>query len=263
MAPDILSRIVAHKKQQVALARKKTTERQLHLALKAGREKRPFFECLSRPGPAGVNIIAEIKRASPSRGDIRIDLDPADLARRYEAGGAAAVSVLTDTDWFKGSFDDFRTARQATRLPMLRKDFMVSAYQIYESAVLGADAILLIVRILSPRQLKDYIALGRELGLDVLVEVHSPEELETASRAGAVLVGINNRNLKSFETSMKTTLRLAAGLQPAQIGVAESGIKGRADIEAILDAGIFNFLIGESAVRADDTEGFLRSLLGQ
>jgi len=261
MAEDILARIVATKKQEVAAARAKKPEQQLRTDVNTNREKRPFFERLSRPGRSGANIIAEIKRASPSKGDIRIDLDPAEYARKYEAGGAAAISVLTDKPYFKGSFDDFTAARKAAALPMIRKDFIISTYQIFESAVLGADAILLIVKILSAQQVKDYLALSQEVGLDALVEVHSERELETATRAGAVLVGINNRNLKSFETSTQTTLRLADGLQSNQIGVAESGIKGREDIEAIMDAGIFNFLIGESAVRAEDTVGFLRSLL--
>ena len=260
MANDILSRIVATKKQEVEAARAKLPESKLREAAGLRREKRPFFDRLSKPGRSGANIIAEIKRASPSKGDIRVDLDPAGYARKYQDGGAAAISVLTDGPYFKGSFDDFKLARKAASLPMIRKDFIISSYQIYESAVLGADAILLIVRILTEQQIKDYLALCREIGLDVLVEIHSEQELKTATKAGAVLVGINNRNLKSFETSTQTTLRLASGLQRNQIGVAESGIKGREDIEAIMDAGIFNFLIGESAVRAEDTRAFLRSL---
>ena len=260
MAEDILSRIVTTKMQEIEAAKVQKSEQQLRAAVRTHQGKRPFFERLSQPGPPGVNIIAEIKRASPSKGNIRIDLDPAEYARRYEDGGAAAISVLTDEQYFKGSFDDFSAARHAAELPMIRKDFIVSSYQIYESALLGADAILLIVRILSEQQIKDYLDLCKEIGLDVLVEVHSEEELETATNAGAVLVGINNRNLKSFETSTQTTLRLASGLSADQIGVAESGIKSREDIEAIVDAGIFNFLIGESAVRAEDTEAFLQSL---
>lgn len=260
MAKDILSRIVATKQQEIQAARLQMPERQLRAEAETRREKRPFFDRLSRPGRSDVNIIAEIKRASPSKGNIRINLDPAEYARRYDNGGAAAISVLTDEQYFKGSFDDFKAARRAAALPMIRKDFIVSAYQIYESAVLGADAILLIVKILTEQQIKDFLSLSREIGLDALVEVHSEEELEMATQAGAVLVGINNRNLKSFETSTQTTLRLASGLQDNQIGVAESGIKNREDIEAIMDAGIFNFLIGESAVRAEDTVAFLQSL---
>jgi len=261
MAKDILSRIVATKKQEIKAARMQMPEGRLCTTAEALRDKRPFFDRLSRPGRSGVNIIAEIKRASPSKGNIRIDLDPAEYAHRYENAGAAAISVLTDEQYFKGSFDDFKAARRAAALPMIRKDFIISTYQIYESAALGADAILLIVRILSEQQIIDFLALSRKIGLDALVEVHSEQELETATRAGAVLVGINNRNLKSFETSTQTTLRLASGLRENQIGVAESGITGREEIEAIMDAGIFNFLIGESAVRAEDTEAFLQSLI--
>jgi indole-3-glycerol phosphate synthase len=259
---DILTRIVEHKHEEVAQARKHVPENRLWEMAEQGQgERRGFFNRLEKPGPSGTNIIAEIKRASPSKGPICPDLDPGAYASEYEKGGAAALSVLTDKDFFQGSFDDLKAARSAVSLPVLRKDFIILPYQIYESAVLGADAILLIVRILDLEQLQDYLDLAASLNLDVLTEVHSAAELETSIRAGARLVGINNRNLSSFETNIQRAASLAALFGPDQIPVAESGIKNRDDIEALKDAGFHNFLIGESIVRAPDPAGFIRSLL--
>jgi indole-3-glycerol phosphate synthase len=260
MKTDFLSKIVAQKKQEVEAAKKRIPEKQLiQDALTLSRTRRPFMGNLERPG---VNIIAEIKRASPSKGLICPKLDPAAYASDYEKGSAAALSVLTDTPYFQGSFEDFKTARAAVSLPVLRKDFLISSYQIYESLMLGADAILLIVRILSPEQLKDYLSLSKELNLDALVEVHSAEEIEAANFAGAKLVGINNRNLSSFETNIENAVNMVSLLNPDQIPVAESGIRGREDIETLQQAGIHNFLIGESLVRASDPQAFLKSLIG-
>jgi indole-3-glycerol phosphate synthase len=186
----------------------------------------------------------------------------AKYASDYELGGASALSVLTDSRYFKGSIEDLKKARKTTLLPVLRKDFLISSYQIYESSVIGADAVLLIVRILSRQQLKDYIDLCTEIGMDVLVETHSREDIEAATMAGAKLIGINNRNLSSFKTDVETSARLASLLTQDQVAVAESGIKGRRDIEKLRDAGIWNFLIGESLVRAPDARTFLQTLLG-
>ena len=172
------------------------------------------------------------------------------------------MSVLTDEGFFRGSFNDLRSARAATHLPVLRKDFIISAYQIFESVAFGADAILLIVRILSKQQLKEYLSLSRELPVDALVEVHSDEEFDIAAEAGARLIGVNNRNLDVFKTDINTSIRLARRFEPQQTGVAESGIHYREDILKIRAAGIFNFLIGESLVRADDTRVLLKNLLG-
>ncbi len=261
MKKDFLKLIVEHKKQEVAEAEKKLPENELRAKAETPAARRPFIKKLQEPGPAGVNIIAEVKRASPSKGSICPELDPAVLAGEYEAGGAAAVSVLTEQKYFKGSIDDLKKARQATSLPVLRKDFLITPYQVYESAVIGADAILLIVRILSKTQLKDLLGLSKELGLDALVEINSEDEVEAASESGARLIGINNRNLKSFETDIKTAMRLKSLLAPDQIAVAASGISARNDIEKNLEFGIHNFLIGESLVRAEDTKAFLRSLI--
>ncbi len=252
MASDFLKNIIETKKEEVEAAKKRVPERLLKDNASASRENRSFFNQLKQPGPSGINIIAEIKRASPSLGPIHPDLDPAMYAKQYEAGGAAALSVLTDKPYFLGSFDDLRLARNAVSLPVLRKDFLISSYQLYESAVLGADAILLIVRILSEEQLRNYILLSRELGLDALVEVNSEDDLETATRAGAELIGINNRNLSSFETDITTAMNIASLLAPQQVAVAASGIRGRKDIEKNSECGIYNFLIGESLVRAEN-----------
>ncbi len=262
MGKDILSKIVARKKEEVAAARQQIPEQQLREQALTLRQRRPFMKRLEHPGPAGVNIIAEIKRASPSKGVICPDLDPNRYALQYEQGGAAALSVLTDQTFFQGSSHDLISARANTTLPVLRKDFLVSAYQFYESAVMKTDAVLLIVRILEPQQLKDYLDLCDELQLDALVEIHSEKDLETATRSGARLIGINNRNLKSFETDIEVSIRMRSLLEPYQIAVAASGIRSRSDIEKNQQAGIWNFLIGESLVRAPNPTTFLKALQG-
>jgi len=263
MKKDFLKIIVEHKKEEIAAAQKQLPESKLREEALVPRKRRPFFKKLKDPGPSGVNIIAEIKRASPSKGALYPDLNPAWLASEYELGGAAALSVLTEQKYFQGSFDDFKIAREATTLPVLRKDFLFTSYQLYESAVLGADAVLLIARILSKKQLRDYLILCDELKLDALVEIHSEDDLESATWAGAKLIGINNRNLRSFETDIDTAIRLAAFLDPDQIPVAASGIQSRKDIEKNLKFGIKNFLIGESLIRAENPAAFLKSLIGQ
>lgn len=262
MAEDILRKIVEDKQQEIALAKRNFPERMLREKCSKPRRKRPFLKNLEKPGPSGINIIAEIKRASPSKGIICADLDPVALATDYELGGAAALSVLTDQLHFKGSPEDLKIARETTTLPVLRKDFLISAYQIFESAVMEADAILLIVRILEQEQLKDYLSLCDELQMDALVEIHSEDDLEKATRAGARLIGINNRNLRSFETDIDIAIRMRSLLGPDQVAVAASGIQTREDIEKIKDSGIWNFLIGESLVRSQNPKDFLRFLQG-
>ena len=259
---DILSKIVAHKQTEIAAARQQMPEQQLREQALLPCKKRPFITKLEHPGPAGVNIIAEIKRASPSKGVICQDLDPVQYASQYEKGQAAALSVLTDQTFFQGSSHDLISVRANTALPVLRKDFLISAYQLYESAVMGTDAVLLIVRILQQEQLKDYLDICNELQLDALVEIHSEKDLETATRSGAKLIGINNRNLKSFETDIEISIRMRSLLEPHQIAVAASGIQSRADIEKNQKAGIWNFLIGESLVKAQNPQEFLKSLQG-
>ena len=263
MKKDFLQIIVEDKKLEIASAKHRLSERLLREKASVLRKKRPFFQKLVQPGPSGANIIAEIKRASPSKGVICPDLNPITYAMEYEKGGAAALSVLTDRPHFKGSIQDLKSARQSTSLPVLRKDFLISSYQIFESAVMGADAILLIVRILDPQQLKDYLDLSNDLHMDALVEIHSEKDIETATRTGAKLIGINNRNLRSFETDIHTSIRMKSLLEPDQVAIAASGIRSRKDIEKLRPSGIWNFLIGESLVRAEHPGTFLKSLLGE
>jgi len=261
MEKDFLSIIVAAKKEEVTASKQKISEALLREKAHRDAAGRPFYKVLKTPGPKGANIIAEVKRASPSKGPIRLDLNPREYAKSYEKGGARAISVLTDTNFFKGSLDDLSTVRENTSLPVLRKEFIISSYQIYESAAAGADAILLIVRILEKQQLKDYLDLSKELGMDALVEIHSEKEIENATFAGAKLIGINNRDLSSFDTHIGRAMEMASLLEADQVPVAASGISTREDVQHTKAAGIFNFLIGESLVRAEDTESFLASLL--
>lgn len=258
---DILSQIVSRKKEEIQDAQRQKSLARLREAASKRNDRRSFYEALKQPGQHGANIIAEIKRASPSKGPLRTDLDPAALARAYAAGGAAALSVLTDHDFFQGSPEDLITARQAVHLPVLRKDFLISDYQIYESAEMGADAVLLICRILSQQQLSDLLALSRSLDMDALVEIHTIEDLEMVQSSNARLIGINNRNLATFDTDIRTAMTMAQRLSPGQVPVAASGIRGIDDVQANLAQGVFNFLIGESLVRADDPASHLASLL--
>lgn len=260
MIPDLLQRIVARKQEEVAASRKRLPQSRLCALLDGRRIKRPFFEKLRRAPTGAVNIIAEIKRASPSKGPLRPSLDPAAYAAAYTRGGAAAVSVLTDRTFFGGSPDDLSVARAATPLPVLRKDFIVSSYQLYHAAYLQADAVLLITAILEPPQLVAYLSLCAELQLDALVEVHDADELQTALRAGARLIGINNRDLRTFQTDIATSVRLAPLLGAEHTAVSESGVRNRQDIDTLHAAGIFNFLVGESLVRAPDPIAALRRL---
>jgi len=263
MIRDILSKIVKDKKQEVIAAKQHIPESFLRERAFVPRKRRPFIQKLEQPGPFGINIIAEIKRASPSKGDIRANLNPAVYADEYEKGGAAALSVLTDRPYFKGSPEDLKIAREVTTLPVLRKDFLISSYQIFESSVMEADAVLLIVRILGQQQLRDYLSLCNELKMDALVEIHSEADIEKAGLAGARLIGINNRNLQSFKTDIDIAIRMKSLLNRDQIAVAASGIRTRKDIDKIKDSEIYNFLIGESLVRAEHPREFLESLHGK
>jgi indole-3-glycerol phosphate synthase len=261
MSMDFLETIINQKGADISTARKYVSEGRLAEQARARSDFRPFVERLSAPGPAGVNIIAEIKRASPSKGTIRPDLDAARTAALYENGGAAAVSVLTDATFFKGHLDDLAAARGACGLPVLRKEFIISRYQVYEAAAAGADAILLIARILTPDKLLQLYQLCREVGMDALVEIHTPQEARLVAGSDIRLVGINNRNLSTFDTDIGVAMELVSLLGPHQTPVAASGIAAAEDIRNTLSAGIFNFLVGESIVRAADTVGFIGELL--
>ncbi|MDO9263280.1 MAG: indole-3-glycerol phosphate synthase TrpC [Desulfosalsimonadaceae bacterium] len=260
MGSDFLSQITAYKQDLVSRQKKYRSEASLRADAETSLERRGFIHHLETGDADHIHIIAEIKRASPSKGIIREHLDPAATAEAYQEGGASAISVLTEDHFFKGSVDDLIAARQASTLPVLRKDFILSTYQIYESAIIGADAVLLIVRMLSKSQLKDYLDLCAELNLDALVEIHSVEDIHTMADTSARLIGINNRNLQSFDTDIENAMKLVAGLRPGQIPVAASAIRGRDDIDKNRKSGIRHFLIGESIVRSDDPAAFIRSL---
>jgi indole-3-glycerol phosphate synthase len=263
MTSHILDIIVEQKHREIEVLLQTISEPELKSrALAAPRRPRHFLERLRHPGPCGINIIAEIKRASPSRGILRADLDPAHYAQSYESGGAACLSVLTDRKFFQGNPEDLQAARLATQLPVLRKDFLIAPCQVYESCLLGADAVLLIARILKQDMLKRLLEITHELGMDALVEVHSESDMASAVDSGARLIGINNRNLQTFDTDMDTSIRMASLLTSEHIPIAASGVQNRDDIERIQQqSGIFNFLIGESLVKAGDPAGFLKTLI--
>jgi indole-3-glycerol phosphate synthase len=229
------------------------------LAVKAP-PPRDFATALKGPGTA---IIAEIKRASPSRGDLCSHLDPALLAGAYSQAGAAALSVLTEPEFFKGSFEDLSRAREATPLPVLAKGFFLDPYQLYQARAYGADAILLIARALGERQLGELMALAHKLGMASLVEMHRREEISTALGAGARLVGINNRDLEDFSVDINTTLRLMPLIPRGVLVVSESGVRSRGDIEILKKSGVRAFLVGEVLVSAPDPEKKLRELCGK
>jgi indole-3-glycerol phosphate synthase len=209
-----------------------------------------------------VNVIAEFKRASPSKGEIRGGASAVEVARAYEAGGAAALSVLTEEDFFRGSLRDLTEVKAAVALPVLRKDFLFDAYQIYEAAAAGADAVLLIAAALEDDTLHSLRSLAEdELGLDALVEVHTPAEMRRAAEAGARLVGVNNRNLRTFEVSLETSVEVAAEAPDGALLVSESGLRVAADIKRLRDRGYRAFLVGETLMRADDPARALRELI--
>ena len=220
-------------------------------------EQRPFGEALTRPG---LSVIAEFKRRSPSAGEIRSGATPAEIARAYEDGGAAALSVLTDTTHFGGSLDDLGEAREACVLPVLQKDFIVDRYQLWEAAVAGADAVLLIVAALQPDDLARLYEEARGLDLDVIVEVHKEEELETALTVDAEVVGVNNRNLDDFTVDVGTTFELITDVPAGKTVVSESGIADRATMEELERVGVDSVLIGEALMRADDPAAKVREL---
>ena len=211
-------------------------------------------------GTAGVSVIAECKRRSPSKGDLAPDLDPADLAKRYEAGGAACMSVLTDVDHFGGSVDDLRAARAACDLPVLRKDFTVDARDVADARLMGADAVLLIAAALSDDELRRFHELAMQLGIDALVEVHDAAELDRALAAGATLIGANSRDLRTFEVDLEGVAALAGEMPAGTTKVFESGIRSAADVAVVRDAGWDAVLVGEALVTSGDPEQAIRDL---
>jgi indole-3-glycerol phosphate synthase len=260
---DVLDEICAAKRAHVARTRAAVSEAALFARLGDAPPLRPFAAALERHLAEGRwGLIAEIKKASPSAGLIRPDFDPAALARAYMAGGASCLSVLTDAPFFQGSDDDLAAARAAAALPVLRKDFILDPYQILESRCIGADCVLLIMAALSDANARELAAEVKELGLDVLAEVHDAAELDRALQLGARLIGINNRNLKTLEVDLGVAERLAPEVPPDRIVVAESGIRGPQDLGRLALAGIRSFLVGETLMRQQDVAAATRRLLG-
>jgi len=257
----ILDTILARKHAEVAERAARLPLADLQARLTSAPPVRGFADALATRIASGQpGVIAEVKKASPSKGVIRADFDPAAIARSYAAAGAACLSVLTDIDFFQGSDTYLQQARAACGLPVLRKDFVIDPYQIYEARVLGADCVLLIAAALDDTRLSEFAFLAAELGMDVLVEVHDLDELERALPVPARLLGINNRNLKTFEVSLQTTLDLKAAAPADRLLVTESGILTRADVACMREAGVHAFLVGEAFMRQPDPGAALQEL---
>ena len=258
---DILQRILARKREEVEAQRARVPLAELQSRIAAAPPLRGFAQALrSRIDDGEAAVIAEVKKASPSKGVIRADFDPAAIARSYEAGGAACLSVLTDVDFFQGADGYLIAAREACSLPVLRKDFVVDAYQLHEARALGADAVLLIAAALDDAQLAGFAALAAGLGLDALAEVHDAAELERVLRLPLPLVGVNNRDLRTFTVSLDTTLALEDAIPADRVLVTESGIATAADVARMRAAGVHAFLVGEAFMREPDPGAALRRL---
>ncbi|MFS8137026.1 MAG: indole-3-glycerol phosphate synthase TrpC [Thermomonas sp.] len=258
---DILKRILARKVEEVAERSARVPLAELQARMADASPTRGFADAVVARIAAGQSaVIAEIKKASPSKGVIRADFNPAAIARSYEVGGAACLSVLTDVDFFQGSDVYLQQARAACSLPVLRKDFVVDAYQLHEARLLGADCVLLIVAALDDRQLSEFAFIAEDLGMDVLVEVHDLDELERALPVPARLLGVNNRNLRTFEVSLDNTLALKDVVPADRVLVTESGILAPNDVALMRGAGVNAFLVGEAFMRAPDPGTALRQL---
>jgi indole-3-glycerol phosphate synthase len=259
---NVLSEIMAKKQERVTAAKEVVSlDEMRRLAFEARGSAKPhaLLDALRRDG---VNIIAEFKRRSPSKGMIRGDADVTGIARSYEAGGAVAMSVLTEEDYFAGSLDDLRTVKATVDLPVLRKDFMFEEYQIYEAAAAGADAILLIVAAINDETVSSLRRLAEEeLRMDALVEVHTADEMKRAIACGATIIGVNNRDLRTFEVSLETSIALATQAPRESVLISESGLKSSNDLQRLRDAGYRGFLIGETLMRAPKPDEALRQLL--
>jgi len=257
---DILNRILATKAEEIAAGKQQVPLDEMAAKAQTGPEPRGFGQRIEQSQETGLAVIAEVKKASPSAGVIREDFRPAQIAQSYQAGGATCLSVLTDSVYFQGSAEYLQQARSACDLPVLRKDFIIDPWQVYEARAMGADCILLIVAALQPDQLTELNGLARLLGLDVLVEVHDETEMEQALASGARLIGVNNRNLRTFETDLAVSERLRTAIKPPRIMVTESGIRTREDVERMVRSDIRTFLVGEAFMRASDPGAALLEL---
>jgi len=262
--PDILKKIMRRKVEEVAARAGRVPLRQLEQDARLADPVRGFANALiSRVAAGEAAVIAEIKKASPSKGVLREIFEPSEIAVSYELGGAACLSVLTDRDFFQGSDDYLRQARNACSLPVIRKDFIFDPYQVVEARAIGADCILLIVACLNDIQLRELNALAQSLGMDVLVEVHDAEELDRALAVPGRLIGINNRNLRTFHVTLTTTLGLLDAIPEDRLLVTESGIDSREDVLRMREGGVDAFLVGEAFMRADDPGVELSRLFGE
>lgn len=257
---NILDEIVAHKKKDLEERKATLSLAELEKRIPPLSERRSFSRSLKKDGLA---IIGEIKKASPSRGVIVPDFDPVDLALEYEEAGVVAISVLTEERYFQGSLGDLLMVRRATSKPLLRKDFLFDEYQLYEARAYGADAILLIVAILEERKMISLLEKAQVLGLDALVEVHSRSEVERALSCGATIIGINNRDLKTFQVDLRTTAELSQFVPQDKILVSESGINNAEDVRFMREYGVKAILVGESLLRSGDIKGKVKELLGE
>jgi len=255
VAPGILARIVSHKRAELAEASRNRAEIERRAAhRKPGRD---FRAALRQDPPA---VIAEIKKASPSKGVLAEKFDPVSIARAYAHGGAAALSVLTDREFFRGSIADLEAARAVCKIPVLRKDFTIDEFHVMEAAAHGADAILLIAAILEPAEMRRFRELAAQFGMAALVEVHDSDELDAALDSGAEIVGVNNRNLHTFEVTLETSLRLIGKIPANVIKVSESGIHSSEDVQRLASAGYDAFLVGEHLMKSEDPAAALRAL---
>jgi indole-3-glycerol phosphate synthase len=258
---NVLSEIIANRRERVEEAKRAAPLEGLRTEALAKRERAASHGLRRALQREGINVIAEFKRRSPSKGLIRADADLASIVQNYKAGGAVALSVLTEEDYFDGSLADLRQAKATVDLPVLRKDFLFDEYQVFEAAAAGADAILLIVSVLDDHELESLRRLTEdELGMDALVEVHNAEEMDRAASCGAKLVGVNNRNLRTFQVSVETSLELAPFAPRDALLVSESGLNNAADLQRLKEHGFHGFLIGESLMRARCPEAALREL---
>ena len=257
----ILDDIIANKREELAEAKRSVALSDIKARIHDAGPTRGFGRALAKG--TDIRLIAEVKKASPSKGVIREDFDPVAIAAQYEESGAACISVLTEKKYFQGSLDYLGQIRKSVGLPLLRKDFIIDEYQIHEARVCGADAVLLIAACLDKSQLQDYLGIAAQAGLDVLVEAHTYKELDKSLSAGALLVGINNRDLATFTVNLQTTLDLMKDIPAGRTIVSESGIKTREDVVRLQQAGVNAILVGESLMREKDISKKVKELLGK